>query len=76
MRKRLWNRNKFPDSLKQGSEIPEQIADETVVPLGFGRDIASPGTFQDMLRDGLIDLLRPNVTTHGISGIRRLAANA
>jgi galactonate dehydratase len=53
-----------------------KIADETVVPLGFGRDIASPGTFQDLLRDGLVDLLRPNVVTHGISGIRRLAAMA
>jgi galactonate dehydratase len=47
-----------------------------VVPLGFGRDIASPGTFQDLLRGGLIDLLRLNVVTHGISGIRRLAAVA
>jgi galactonate dehydratase len=53
-----------------------KIADETVVPLGFGRDIASPGTFQDLLRDGLVDLLRPNIVTHGISGIRRLAAMA
>jgi galactonate dehydratase len=53
-----------------------KIADETVVPLGFGRDIASPGTFQDLLREGLIDLLRPNVVTHGISGIRRLSAMA
>jgi galactonate dehydratase len=54
----------------------QKIADETVVPLGFGRDIASPGTFQDLLRDGLVDLLRPNLVTHGISGIRRLAAMA
>jgi galactonate dehydratase len=53
-----------------------KIADETVVPLGFGRDIANPGTFQDLLREGLIDLLRPNVVTHGISGIRRLSAMA
>jgi galactonate dehydratase len=53
-----------------------KIADETVVPLGFGRDISSPGTFQDLLRSGLVDLLRPNVVTHGISGVRRLAAMA
>lgn len=53
-----------------------KIADETVVPLGFGRDIASPGTFQDLLRGGLVDLLRPNLLTHGISGSRRLAAMA
>jgi galactonate dehydratase len=53
-----------------------KITDETVVPLGLGRDIASPGTFQDLLRLGLIDLLRPNVVTYGISGIRRLSAMA
>src|SRR5579859_669896 len=53
-----------------------KIADETVVPLGFGRDISSPGTYQDLLRSGLIDLLRPDLLVHGISGIRRLAAMA
>jgi galactonate dehydratase len=53
-----------------------KIADETVVPLGFGRDVSSPGTYQDLLREGLVDLLRPNLLTHGISGIRRLAAMA
>jgi galactonate dehydratase len=53
-----------------------KIADETVVPLGFGRDIENPGTFQDLLRDGLVDLLRPNLLIHGISGVRRLAAMA
>jgi galactonate dehydratase len=53
-----------------------KIAEETVVPFGFGRDISSPGTFQDLLRGGLIDLLRPDMLIHGISGIRRLAAMA
>jgi galactonate dehydratase len=53
-----------------------KIADETVVPLGFGRDIRNPGTFQDLLRGGLVDLLRPNLLIHGISGVRRLAAMA
>jgi galactonate dehydratase len=53
-----------------------KIADETVVPLGFGRDISSPGTYQDLLRAGLVDLLRPDLLVHGISGTRRLAALA
>jgi galactonate dehydratase len=53
-----------------------KITDETVVPVGFGRDIASAGTYQDLLREGLIDLLRPNLLSHGISGTRRLAAMA
>ncbi len=53
-----------------------KVADETVVPLGFGRDLSSAGTFQDLLRDGLVDLLRPDLLVHGISGVRRLAAMA
>jgi galactonate dehydratase len=53
-----------------------KIADETVVPLGFGRDISSAGTYQDLLRAGLVDLLRPDLLVHGISGTRRLAAMA
>ncbi len=53
-----------------------KIADETVVPLGFGRDIANPGVFQDLLREGLVDLLRPDLLTYGVSGTRRLAAMA
>jgi galactonate dehydratase len=53
-----------------------KIADETVVPLGLGRDISSPGTYQDLLRAGLVDLLRPDLLVHGISGTRRLAAMA
>jgi galactonate dehydratase len=57
-------------------ETIRKIADETVVPLGFGRTIYDPGTFQDLLREGLIDLLRPDILTHGITGIRRLSAMA
>lgn len=57
-------------------ETIHKIADETVVPLGFGRNISDPGTFQVLLRDGLVDLLRPDLLTHGITGIRRLSAMA
>jgi galactonate dehydratase len=57
-------------------ETIRKIAEETVVPLSFGRTISDPGTFQDMLREGLVDLLRPDLLTHGISGVRRLAAMA
>ena len=53
-----------------------KISDETVVPLGFGRDIVNPGTFQDLLREGLMDLLRADMLTYGISGTRKLAALA
>lgn len=57
-------------------ETIHKIADETVVPLSFGRTISDPGTFQSLLREGLIDLLRPDLLTHGITGIKRLSAMA
>jgi galactonate dehydratase len=57
-------------------ETIRKIADETVVPLSFGRAISDPGTFQNLLREGLADLLRPDLLSHGITGIRRLSAIA
>ena len=51
-----------------------KIAEETVTPIGLGRDIQNPSTFQDLLRDGLIDLVRPDLLTYGISGVCRIAA--
>jgi galactonate dehydratase len=53
-----------------------KIADESVVPLGFGREILDPGIYQSLLREGLIDVLRPDVARGGITAIRRLAALA
>jgi len=57
-------------------ETIRKIADETVVPLGFGRTIAEPSTFQDLLREGLIDLVRPDLQIYGISGVCRIASMA
>jgi galactonate dehydratase len=54
----------------------QKIAEETVTPIGFGRDIQNAGTFQDLLREGLIDIVRPDLLTYGISGICRIAAMA
>jgi len=53
-----------------------KVASETVVPLGFGRTIVEPGTFQDLLREGLIDLVRPDLQVFGISGVCRIASMA
>jgi len=53
-----------------------KVCDETVVPVAFGRGISNPGTFQDLLREGLIDLVRPDILVYGISGVCRLAAMA
>lgn len=53
-----------------------KVCDETVVPVAFGRGIGNPGVFQDLLRRGLIDLVRPDLLVYGISGACRLAAMA
>lgn len=53
-----------------------KVGDETVVPLGFGAGIEDPGVFQGLLRDGLIDVVRPDLGIFGISGARRIAALA
>jgi galactonate dehydratase len=53
-----------------------KIAEESVVPLGFGREISDPGAYLDLLRQGLIDVVRPDISREGITGIRRIAAMA
>jgi len=53
-----------------------KISDESVVPLGFGREITTAGAFQDMLRLGLIDIVRPDLHHFGITQSRRIAALA
>ena len=53
-----------------------KIADESVVPLGFGRDITDPSVYQELLRESLIDVVRPDISREGISRCRRIAALA
>ncbi len=53
-----------------------KIADESVTPLGFGRSVREPGVFQDLLREGLADILRPNLQLESISRIRQIATMA
>src|ERR1044072_5104531 len=53
-----------------------KIAEETVVPLGFGHGIADHGVYLDLLRQGLIDVVRPGIGREGITAIRRIAAMA
>jgi galactonate dehydratase len=57
-------------------EAVRKISAETVVPLGFGRGIRDAGTFQALLRDGLIDVVRPELAFFGITGVKRIAALA
>jgi len=57
-------------------EAVRKVSNETVTPLGFGDGIDDPGVFQGLLRDGLIDIVRPDIAIFGISGARRVAALA
>jgi galactonate dehydratase len=57
-------------------EALKKVSGETVVPLGFGKGIDDPGVFQGLLREGLIDIVRPDIGIFGISGVRRIAALA
>jgi L-alanine-DL-glutamate epimerase-like enolase superfamily enzyme len=54
-------------------EALRKVSGETVVPLGFGQGIDDPGVFQGLLREGLVDLVRPDISLFGISGVRRVA---
>jgi galactonate dehydratase len=53
-----------------------KIASETVTPLGLGRRVHQGGTFQDLLREQVIDVLRPSLALNGLSQLRRMAALA
>jgi galactonate dehydratase len=53
-----------------------KISEESVTPLGFGRRVRETSVYQDLLREGLADILRPSLHETGVSGIRRIAALA
>jgi galactonate dehydratase len=53
-----------------------KIASENVTPLGFGRNEQTAAGFQDLLREEVVDLIRPAISRFGITGIRRVATLA
>jgi len=53
-----------------------RISDESVMPLGLGRNLHDVATFQNLLRWGCVDILRPSVGLNSIPKIRRMAAVA
>jgi galactonate dehydratase len=53
-----------------------KVSEESVTPLGFGRSVQDSSTFQDLLRQGSIDILRPDLNQYGISRIRQVATLA
>ncbi len=57
-------------------ETVRKISGEIVVPLGFGKGVRDVGVFQALLREGLIDVVRPELAFFGITGVRRIAALA
>lgn len=68
----LW----FDEPCDPGVRAMRKISEESVTPLGFGRTLSAAGQFQDLLRAGAVDVVRPSLTRHGISQIRRIAALA
>jgi galactonate dehydratase len=58
------------------AETLRKVSGETVTPLGFGRGITDAGVFQMLLREGLIDVVRPDIAHWGISGARQIATLA
>jgi galactonate dehydratase len=54
----------------------QKIAEESVVPLGFGRAETSVSRFQELLRAQAIDVPRPSFSRLPIGAIRKLAALA
>ena len=53
-----------------------KVADRRVTPLGFGRSLTEAARFQDLLREDLIDVFRPDFARNGITRIRKFAALA
>lgn len=58
------------------SDALARIADESVMPIGLGRGVTDIATFQNLLRWGSVDLLRPNLAFNSITKIKRMAAIA
>jgi galactonate dehydratase len=53
-----------------------KVSEENVTPLGFGRAATRPIDFQELLREQVIDVLRPDLAKMSVSSIRRAAAIA
>ena len=53
-----------------------RFTDETVMPVGLGRSIHDIATFQNLLRFGSVDILRPSLALNSLQKIRRMAAVA
>lgn len=64
-----------PIALLANDQI-EKITDESVMPVGIGRNVHDPAVFSNLLRWGCVDVLRPSVGLNSARKIRRMAAVA
>jgi galactonate dehydratase len=53
-----------------------KITDESVMPIGLGRKIHDIPAFQDLLRHGSVNVLRPGLGLNSLTKIKRIAALA
>jgi len=53
-----------------------KLTAERVTPIGFGRRVEDASLFQELLRDGSLDVLRPDIGRNGLTQIRRMAVLA
>jgi len=53
-----------------------RITQESVMPVGLGRSVHDISVFQNLLRHGAVDLLRPSLGLNSIAKIKRMAAIA
>ena len=53
-----------------------KITDESVMPIGIGRKIHDIGTFQNLLRNASLNVLRPSLGLNSLTKIKRMAAIA
>ena len=53
-----------------------RITDESTLPVGIGRNLHNPADFQNLLRLGCVDVLRPSLALNSLHKIRRMAAIA
>ncbi len=52
------------------------VSEETVTPIGLGRGVYDNSEFQDYLRLGAVDVLRPDIRRWGVTPLRKVAALA
>lgn len=58
------------------SGVLRKISEESVTPVGWGAQATSLATFQDLLREQVVDVIRPSLRRFDLWSIRKVAALA